>query len=116
MGDVPTYVLDGTQGTAAGRQGEERGLSREQVPVLMAADRSDDGQRCAAQGRCGGAPAALDPVVAKEMLVSDGRDPPCAAALGVSHEALTMGERVRGEDGEQPPQPVKSPPAIWTTT
>ena len=38
-----TYVLESrkgarTQGTAAGRQGEEAGLSREQVPVLMAAE------------------------------------------------------------------------------
>ena len=46
--------------------------------------------------------AALDPVVAKDaLLVSDGGAsyPPCAAALGVSHEALnrTMGERVRGD-------------------
>ena len=35
--------------------------------------------------------AALDPVVAKDaLLVSDGGAsyPPCAAALGVSHEAL----------------------------
>ena len=44
--------------------------------------------------------AALDPVVAKDaLLVSDGGAsyPPCAAALGVSHEALnrSMGERVR---------------------
>ena len=46
--------------------------------------------------------AALDPVVAKDaLLVSDGGAsyPPCAAALGVSHEALnrSMGERVRGD-------------------
>ena len=60
--------------------------------------------------------AALDPVVAKDaLLVSDGGAsyPPCAAALGVSHEALnrSMGERVRGDpacaDGEQPPQRLK---------
>ena len=42
------------------------------------------------------------PVVAKDaLLVSDGGAsyPPCAAALGVSHEALnrSMGERVRGD-------------------
>ena len=46
--------------------------------------------------------AALDPVVAKDaLLVSDGGAsyPPCAAALGVSHETLnrSMGERVRGD-------------------
>ena len=46
--------------------------------------------------------AALDPVVARDaLLVSDGGAsyPPCAAALGVSHESLnrSMGERVRGD-------------------
>ena len=93
----------GTQGTAAGRQGEERGLSREQVPVLMAADRSGT-TVSAVLPRVDAAAltAALDPVVAKDaLLVSDGGAsyPPCAAALGVSHEALnrSMGERVRGD-------------------
>ena len=53
----------GTQGTAAGRQGEEARLSREQVPVLMAADRSgSDGHRCAARGSMRRrSAAALDP-------------------------------------------------------
>ena len=56
----------------------------------------------ASAARCDAAAltAALDPVVAKDaLLVSDGGAsyPPCAAALGVSHEALnrSMGERVR---------------------
>ena len=54
----------------------------------------------------------------RALLVSDGGAsyPPCAAALGVSHEALnrSMGERVRGDlhvRGEQPPQPVEGLPA-----
>ena len=70
----------------------------------MAADRSGTTVSAALpRGRCGGAlAAALDPVVAKDaLLVSDGGAsyPPCAAALGVSHEALnrSMGERVRGD-------------------
>ena len=75
----------GTQGTAAGRH---RGLSREQVPVLMAADRSGT-TVSAVLPRVDAAAlaAALDPVVAKDaLLVSDGGAsyPPCAAALGVS--------------------------------
>jgi hypothetical protein len=44
----------------------------------------------------------LAPVLGKDaLLVTDGNNvyPPCAAALGVSHEALNQskGERVRGE-------------------
>ena len=81
---------DARPGGAARRRSA---ASREQVPVLMAADRGD-GQRGAAGPAA--LTAALDPVVA--MLVSDGGAsyPPCAAALGVSHEALnrSMGERV----------------------
>ena len=114
-----TYVLPegcaraGAQGTAAGRQAKKRGLSREQVPVLMAADRSGT-TVSAVLPRVDAAAltAALDPVVAKDaLLVSDGGAsyPPCAAALRVSHETLnrSMGERVRGDllaDGQQPPQ------------
>ena len=76
-------------------------LSREQVLGGGRPER-DDGQRGAAQGRCGGARGCPHPVVAKDaLLVSDGGAsyPPCAAALGVSHEALnrSMGERVRGD-------------------
>ena len=79
------------------------GLSREQVPVLMAADRSGT-TVSAVLPRVDAAAltAALDPVVAKDaLLVSDGGAsyPPCAAALRVSHETLnrSMGERVRGD-------------------
>ena len=53
----------GTQGTAAGRQGEEaRPFARAGAGSHGGGPERDDGQRCAAQGRCGGAPAALDPV------------------------------------------------------
>ena len=87
----------------ASGKAKKRGLSREQVPVLMAADRSGT-TVSAVLPRVDAAAltAALDPVVAKDaLLVSDGGAsyPPCAAALGVSHEALnrSMGERVRGD-------------------
>ena len=100
-----------TQGTAAGRP-KKRGLSREQVPVLMAADRSGT-TVSAVLPRVDAAAltAALDPVVAKDaLLVSDGGAsyPPCAAALGVSHETLNRSRTGSGRsacaDGEQPPQ------------
>ena len=92
-----------TQGTAAGRQGEEA------RPLARAGAGSHGGGRSgttvsAVLPRVDAAAltAALDPVVAKDaLLVSDGGAsyPPCAAALGVSHEALnrSMGERVRGD-------------------
>ena len=77
-----TYVLESRKGARGlgrkarrrGGKAKKRGLSREQVPVLMAADRS------------GTTVSAVLPRVD-------------AAALGVSHEALnrSMGERVRGD-------------------
>ena len=105
-----TYVLESRKGARGlGRKARRRGgkakkrISREQVPVLMAADRSGT-TVSAVLPRVDAAAltAALDPVVAKDaLLVSDGGAsyPPCAAALGVSHEALnrSMGERVRGD-------------------
>ena len=106
-----TYVLESRKGARGlgrkarrrGGKAKKRGLSREQVPVLMAADRSGT-TASAVLPRVDAAAlaAALDPVVAKDaLLVSDGGAsyPPCAAALGVSHEALnrSMGERVRGD-------------------
>ena len=106
-----TYVLESRKGARGlgrkarrrGGKAKKRGLSREQVPVLMAADRSGT-TVSAVLPRVDAAAlaAALDPVVAKDaLLVSDGGAsyPPCAAALGVNHEALnrSMGERVRGD-------------------
>ena len=93
----------GRKARRRGGKAKKRGLSREQVPVLMAADRSGT-TVSAVLPRVDAAAltAALDPVVAKDaLLVSDGGAsyPRCAAALGVSHEALnrSMGERVRGD-------------------
>jgi transposase-like protein len=86
-----------------GGKASKRGLSDEQVPVLVAADRS--GATISAVLPAVSAAhlqAVLGPVLDHDaLLVTDGCTsyPPCAAALGVSHEALnqTAGERVRGE-------------------
>jgi transposase-like protein len=86
-----------------GGKAQKRGLSHEQVPVLVAADRS--GATVSAVLPAVNAAAlqeVLGPVIEKDaLLVSDGCTsyPPCAAALGISHEALNLsaGERVRGD-------------------
>ena len=106
-----TYVLESRKGARKlerkarrrGGKAKKRGLSREQVPVLMAADRG--GMTVSAvlpKVDATALTAALEPVVAKDaLLVSDAGTsyPPCAAALGVSHETLnrSKGERVRGD-------------------
>ena len=125
-----TYVLESRKGERTlkrkarrrGGKASKRGLSREQVPVLMAAARG--GATVSAVLPAVTADAlrnALEPAVAKDiLLLSDAhRYPPCAAALGVRHEALnaTAGERVRGppahSDGEQSPRPVQGfPPRL----
>ena len=107
----------GRKARRRGGKAKKRGLSREQVPVLMAADRSGT-TVSAVLPRVDAAAltAALDPVVAKALTPCWSPTvarayPPCAAALGVSHEALnrSMGEAGSGRsacaDGEQPPQP-----------
>ena len=106
-----TYMLESRKGTRKlgrkarrrGGKAKKRGLSREQVPVLMAADRSGT-TFSAVLPRVDATvlTAALDPVVAKDALLVSGGGAsysPCAAALGVSHESLnrSMGERVRGD-------------------
>ena len=105
LGEPEGRARAGTQGTAAGRQGEEARPLARAGPVLMAAGpERDDGQRGAAQGRCGGARGCPRSFFA--LLVSDGGAsyPPCAAALGVSHEALNRSGAICIADGEQPPQ------------
>jgi transposase-like protein len=106
-----TFVLSSRKGERnlnrkarkRGGKASKRGLSDEQVPVLVAADRS--GVTVSAVLPVVSAAhlqAVLQPVLDQDaLLVTDGCTsyPPCAAALGVSHEALnqTAGERVRGE-------------------
>ena len=106
-----TYVLESRKGARGlgrkarrrGGKAKKRGLSREQVPVLMATGRRGT-TVSVVPPRVDAATlaAALDPVVAKDaLLVFDGGAsyPPCAAVLGVSRETLnrSMGERVRGD-------------------
>ena len=125
----------GTQGTAAGRQGEEaRPFARAGAGSHGGGPERDDGQRGAAPGRCDGAHRCPRPGG------REGRP----AGFRRWRELPTLRRRARGEprssqpldggtgsgrsaraDGEQPPQPVEgllaspavaSPPAIWTTT
>src|SRR5512144_465319 len=86
-----------------GGKASRRGLSSEQVPILVAADRT--GATISAILPAVNADTIKDvlaPVLGKDtLLVTDGASfyPPCAAMLGVTHETLNQsaGERVRGE-------------------
>lgn len=104
-----THVLESRKGERhldrearrRGGKARKRGLSSEQVPVLVAADRS--GMTVSAVLPAVNADAlrdVIEPAVDDDIvLVSDGHRayPPCAAAMGVRHEALNLsgGERVR---------------------
>jgi transposase-like protein len=106
-----TYMLDSRKGERKldrkprkrGGKASKRGLSKEQVPILVAVVRS--GQTFSARLDAVNAETLskhLAPVVHKDaLLVSDGHRayPPCAMALGVTHEVLNQsaGERVRGD-------------------
>ena len=119
-----TYVLESHKGSRAWKQAEQgqpdavapkrkprkrggkaskRGLSDEQVPVLMAADRT--GATVSAILPAVNADAiedVLSPVLNKDaLLVTDGARvyPLCADKLGITHEPLNLsaGERVRGD-------------------
>ncbi len=84
-----------------GGKAGKRGLSDEQVPVLVAADRSGVTVSVVLPAvNVDTLRSAIEPVVdADIVLVTDGHRacPPCAAALGLRHEALNLsgGERVR---------------------
>lgn len=86
-----------------GGKAQKRGLSHEQVPILVAADRS--GATVSAVLPTVSADALRDvlgPVIEKDaILVSDGCPSysHCAAALGISHQAINLsaGERIRGD-------------------
>ena len=81
----------------------KRGLSFEQVPVLVAADRSGATLSAILPAVSAEALAnALRPVLSKDaLLVTDGATPypSCARQLGVAHEVLraSIGEHVRGD-------------------
>ena len=106
-----TYLLSSRKGERGlnrearrrGGKAGKRGLSHEQTPILVAADRS--GATLSAVLAAVTAKAieqVLQPVLGRDaLLVTDGNNvyPSCAAALGVSHQSLNLsaGERVRGE-------------------
>jgi len=105
-----TYVLESHKGARnlgrkarrRGGKASKRGLSDEQVPVLVAADRSGTTMGAVLPAlNADSLQTAFEPVLEQDaILVSDGHRsyPPCAKAMGVRHEALNVssGERVRG--------------------
>jgi transposase-like protein len=99
----PAADLPDRQARKRGGKATKPGLSHEQVPILVAADRSGTIASAVLPCVCADAiKTVLEPVLGKDaLLVTDGCTsyPPCAAALGVSHEALNLaaGERVRGD-------------------
>ena len=105
-----TYVLESRKGDRnldrkARRRGGKAGkpgLSDEQVPILVAVDRSGT-TACSVlpSVTADSVQCALEPRIYDDiLLVTDGNNvyPPCAKALGIKHEALNQsaGERVRG--------------------
>ena len=85
-----------------GGKARKRGLSREQVPILVAADRTGATLSHTLPAlNADSVREALEPVIARDaLLVSDasGCYPPAAAALIIPHESInrSAGERVRG--------------------
>jgi len=102
-GGKPAPDLPDRKARKRGGKAKKRGLSDEQVPVLVAADRSGATVSAVLPAVMADAiRAVLAPVLDKDaLLVTDGcaSYPPCAAALGVSHEVINLsaGERIRGE-------------------
>ena len=105
-----TFVLESRKGERKldrkprrrGGKARKRGLSREQVPVLVAADRTGETLSCTLPIlNAKSVTEALKPVLARDaLLVSDANRcyPPVAAALDIPHETInrSAGERVRG--------------------
>ena len=105
-----TFVLESRKGERKlnrkprrrGGKARKRGLSREQVPILVAADRTGATLSHTLPAlNADSVREALAPVIARDaLLVSDasGCYPPAAAALTIPHESInhSAGERVRG--------------------
>ena len=104
-----TYVLESRKGDRKlgrkarrrGGKASKRGLSDEQVPILVAVDRSGT-TACSVlpSVTAESVQTVLEPRIEDHsILVTDGNNvyPPCAKSLGVKHEALNLsvGERVR---------------------
>ena len=106
-----TYVLTSRKGARKldrkprkrGGVASKRGLSKEQVPILVAADRSGTTfTRVLSDTTAATIRVHLEAAVeADALLVTDGAPffPPCARALGLTHEPLDhkAGERRRGD-------------------
>ena len=102
-----TFVLESSKGSGswtASRAGKarKRGLSREQVPILVAAGRAGEILSHTLPAlNADSVKEVLEPVVVPDaLLVSEANRcyPPVAAALDIPHESITAsaGERVRG--------------------
>ena len=105
-----TFVLESRKGERKldrkprrrGGKARKRGLSREQVPILVAADRTGETLSHTLPAlNAKSVKEVLEPVVARDaLLVSDANRcyPPVAAALDIPHESInaSAGERVRG--------------------
>ena len=105
-----TFVLESRKGQRKlerkprrrGGKARKRGLSREQVPILVAADRGGETLSHTLPAlNADNVKAVLEPVLAPDaLLVSDANRcyPPVAAALDIPHESInaSAGERVRG--------------------
>ena len=105
-----TFVLESRKGERKlerkarrrGGKAKKRGLSREQVPILVAADRGGETLSHTLPAlTADSVKDVLEPVLAPDaLLVSDANHcyPPVAAALDIPHESInaSAGERVRG--------------------
>lgn len=106
-----TYVLTSRKGARKldrkprkrGGVAKKRGLSKEQVPILVAADRSGTTFTAVLPDTTAATirPHLETAIEPDALLVTDGAPffPPCARALGLTHEPLDRkaGERRRGE-------------------
>ncbi len=98
-----TFVLESRKGERKlDRKPRRRGLSREQVPILVAADHGGETlSHILPALNAKSVKEVLEPVLAPDaLLVSDANRcyPPVAAALDIPHESInaSAGERVRG--------------------
>jgi transposase-like protein len=100
---MPVTGLPDRKARKRGGKAAKRGLSHEQVPVLVASDRTGTFVSAVLSADNGDAiQAVLGPILSKDaLLVTDGGKAlaRCATQMKVTHEALNLsaGERVRGE-------------------
>ena len=86
------------------RRRRKRGLSREQVPILVAADRTGAPSGCTSQRRQRER-SSLEPVIARLVSDASGCYPPAARRSAIPHESIkACARRPAHPDGQQPPQ------------